>query len=172
MKIRSVRFTPFLLLPVIAIFYACKEAKDTPSAATPTPASAASSATPTATAEPTATPVDRAARRQQRLKEMQSNLGLSDEQAQKIAALLDSMQPAMQALRDDKTLAREELVSRWEALRAEIDAKVSPLLTPEQKIKWDDERKRWRERIEKRFGTAPAAVAPPAPPASDASPQN
>lgn len=86
-------------------------------------------------------------RARQRLEQMQASLGLSEEQAGKIKAVFESQRPAMQALRDDQSLSRDQRREKMMELRKTADAEISAILTPEQKTKWEEMRQQFRDRM-------------------------
>ncbi len=109
---------------------------------------------PTLSAEPpTATPAagpavqtepakgDRAARAKERLEKMKSELGLTDEQAKKVQEIFAAQREAAKGVREDSSLSDEQRKEKLKAARAEADAQMSAVLTPEQKAKWEELKK-------------------------------
>jgi len=88
----------------------------------------------------------------ERVEQMKTSLGLSDDQAQKITAVFEAQRPAMEALRNDQSLSRDQRREKMEAMRQTMDQQLSSILTPEQKAKWDEERAKMRERFANRQG--------------------
>lgn len=87
-------------------------------------------------------------RMQRRFDEMKTNLGLSEDQATKIQAIMKEAAPAMQALRDDTSLSQEDRRAKFQELRKQTDEKIGAVLTPEQKTKWEaarEERRKQRQ---------------------------
>lgn len=82
----------------------------------------------------------------QRTEQLKTSLGLSDEQARAVSALYTAQQPAMMALRDDQSLSREQRREKMQAIRASLNSEVEAILTPEQKVKWEEQRKLMRDR--------------------------
>jgi Spy/CpxP family protein refolding chaperone len=79
-------------------------------------------------------------RRQERIARMKTDLGLTDDQAQKIQALFQAQfsstnQPGGQVNRDERRAAFEK-----------VQAEVEKILTPEQKTKWEAMRQQWGQR--------------------------
>ncbi|HYJ46906.1 MAG TPA: hypothetical protein VEV81_09855 [Pyrinomonadaceae bacterium] len=65
-----------------------------------------------------------------RMERMKSDLGLSDNQAEQIGAILDQTRNDYQAL-------RKEVQPRYDALRQQARTKIRALLNPEQQQKFD-----------------------------------
>jgi hypothetical protein len=72
------------------------------------------------------------------LKMLRRELRLRDDQTDAVRKILESKRPAFQAIRRDEQ-------SAMAALRAEIDADISPLLDDAQKLKRDEWRSRWQK---------------------------
>lgn len=75
------------------------------------------------------------------LGQMKSDLGLTDDQAAKIQQIMADQRKAMKGLKEDSSLTDDQKKQKHQAARAEVDAKISALLTPEQKAKWDEMKK-------------------------------
>lgn len=167
MKFRSV----LALLPCAFLTFACgqknpaaaTEVKPTPSPAESSVASAAAAPAAQSDGAPSGggngdrprrqggqggpgggNPAERA---KQRLEEMQTNLGLTAEQTEKVKAVYESQRPAMEALRNDQSLSREQRREKLDEMRKATDAQIAPILTPEQKTKWEELRKQRREQM-------------------------
>lgn len=84
---------------------------------------------------------DRAARAKEKLEKLKADLGLTDEQSKKVQSIMAEQREAMKGLKDDATLTAEQKKEKMKAGRAEIDSKISAILTPEQKAKWDQLKK-------------------------------
>lgn len=82
-----------------------------------------------------------AERAQQRLDNMKSSLSLTDDQVTKIKAIYEETRPAMQALRDDSSLSQDDRRAKMREIRDQINEKVGAVLTPEQKTKWEEQRR-------------------------------
>jgi Spy/CpxP family protein refolding chaperone len=95
---------------------------------------------------------DRQERMQRRFDEMKTNLGLSEDQATKIQAIMKENAPAMQALRDDTSLSQEDKRAKFQELRKKTDEQIGAVLTPEQKTKWEAARKEREENRKQRQG--------------------
>lgn len=152
--------TPFLLLlPVSILLFGCEK----PSPVSGVSATDASAPTP---AEKVASPIAPAQSsgadsrpaggspggsgggdRGQRMEQMLATLNLDADQMQKVRAAVGGQRPAMEAIRNDTSLSREQRREKMQALRQELDSQMSVILTPEQKLKWDQERAQRRERI-------------------------
>ena len=84
---------------------------------------------------------DRAARAKERLQKMQANLGLTDEQSQKIQAIMTEQREAIKGVKSDTTLTEDQKKDKMKAARADVEAKIAAILTPEQKTKWEQLKK-------------------------------
>lgn len=93
---------------------------------------------------------------------MKTDLGLTDEQAQKIRAIMDGQMASMQALRSDQSLSREQRQAKFAESRQAINAQIEALLTPEQKPKWEElKKKREAEMAQRRANRQQGGGAPP-----------
>jgi len=117
---------------------------------------------PTAQASPTASPAvsaaagvkrpergqrdgnrgDMAQRAKERFEQMKTDLALTDDQAQKISAIMDQQRTAMEAVRADQSMDREQRTAKITEMRQAFANQIDPLLTPEQKTKWEELRKK------------------------------
>src|ERR1041385_4408621 len=73
---------------------------------------------------------------QQRVERMATELKLTDDQKTKLTALLEDEAKKMRELRSDASLSKEDRGEKFRAMRAENDAKIKQILTPEQYEKW------------------------------------
>ena len=150
--------TPLLLLlPVSVLLFGCE--KPRPAAggsstenATPVPAATVAEATPAQPSEMGEAPAGRppgegGGNRGQRMEQMLASLDLSADQKEKVVAVVGGQRPAMEAIRNDTSLSREERREKMKALRQSMDSQMAAILTPEQKAKWDQERAQRRERM-------------------------
>ncbi len=106
-----------------------------------------------------------AERVKQRFEEMKTQLGLSDDQAQKIQAIMEEQRPAMEAIRADQSLSREDRMAKFKELREATQAKIAPLLTPEQLAQYEALRKQRMEEMAQRQNRRPKDGAGGPPPA-------
>jgi len=147
---------PFLLLlPVSILLFGCEKPSPAPGGSS-TEASAPTPIEKVAETAPTVAPEGRPAggppgggggNRGQRMEQMLASLDLSADQAQKVKAVMEGQRPAMEAIRNDSSLSREQRREKMQALRQSMDSQMSAILTPEQKAKWDQERAQRRERM-------------------------
>lgn len=84
---------------------------------------------------------ERAARAKEKLAKLQTELGLTDDQSKKVQAIMAEQVQTMKGVRNDTTLTDDQKKEKMKAARADIDAKISAILTPEQKAKWDQIKK-------------------------------
>src|SRR5678815_1812714 len=69
--------------------------------------------------------------RADRLSSMAETLKLTDAQKEKIKPILEDETKQIKALRDDKTVARENRVSKYLEIRKATHDKIRPILDPE-----------------------------------------
>ena len=81
---------------------------------------------------------------EERAKRLQTELGLNDEQAAKVKAVYEKNQEKFQALRDDKSGSEEERRNKFRELMKATAEEISPILTPEQKTKFEEMAQRRR----------------------------
>jgi Spy/CpxP family protein refolding chaperone len=67
---------------------------------------------------------------------MKQQLGLSDDQVEKLKPVFKDQQEKMAALRADTTLSREDLMAKRKEIQDATSAKVKEILTPDQFTKW------------------------------------
>jgi hypothetical protein len=75
--------------------------------------------------------------RGEHVQRMQESLSLSDEQTSKIKSIDKEFGDRFRALRNDSTLAREDLQKKAKQLREEYRSKTKSVLTEEQYKKWE-----------------------------------
>jgi Spy/CpxP family protein refolding chaperone len=75
---------------------------------------------------------------EERAKRLQTELGLNDEQTAKVKAIYEKNQEKFTALRDDKSGTDEERRTKFRELMKSISEEVGPILTPEQKTKFQE----------------------------------
>ena len=80
---------------------------------------------------------DKAAKGKEKLDKLKTDLSLTDDQAKKVQDIMMEQREKMKGMKDDTALTKEQKMEKMKAGRAEVDAKISALLTPEQKAKWD-----------------------------------
>lgn len=86
---------------------------------------------------------DRGAERLQRL---ETALSLTPEQSEKIKAIFEAQRPAMDAIRNDNSLSREDRRAKMQELRKTSEPEIEAVLTPEQKTKWEELRSQMANR--------------------------
>ena len=96
----------------------------------------------------TATP-ERRAGIQARLKQISERLDLTDEQKEKLKPIFQEQFAKLRELRQNDTLSREDKLAKVKELREDINKKVEPILTAEQKEKWQKVQQRRAKRQEK-----------------------
>jgi Spy/CpxP family protein refolding chaperone len=84
---------------------------------------------------------ERGAKMKEKFEKLQTELGLTEEQSKKVQSILVEQRQATKGLKDDTTLTADQKKEKMKASRAEVDSKVSAILTPEQKAKWDQLKK-------------------------------
>ncbi len=80
---------------------------------------------------------DKAAKGKEKFEKLKTDLSLTDDQAKKVQDVMMEQREKMKGMKDDTTLTPDQKKEKMKAGRAEVDAKISALLTPEQKAKWD-----------------------------------
>lgn len=88
-----------------------------------------------------------------RLQEMKTELGLSDDQVAKIKTIREEQFAAMKAIHDDDALSKEDKKEKLKPMKEATDAKISAVLTDDQKTKWAETKK---NRKHKNKGQDPA----------------
>ena len=83
----------------------------------------------------------------QRLQYMSTQLGLTEDQKEKIMPILMEEAPKAQAVKADTTLPQNEKVAKMMEIRNETNDRVKPLLTSAQQKKLDDMRAQERQRV-------------------------
>jgi Spy/CpxP family protein refolding chaperone len=95
---------------------------------------------------------------------MKDRLGLSDAQATQVKAVLVDERSKGQALMANQTGDRDAMRSQMQSIRKDSEDRISAILTPDQKAKWDTLRAEMQQRG--RPGTPPPPPNPPPPPPS------
>jgi Spy/CpxP family protein refolding chaperone len=99
-----------------------------------------------------------------RIAKMKENLGLSDDQATKIKAILESEAKEGQELRKDDSIPMEQKKEKMKAIREKNKAAIDAILTPEQRAKADAARaKMGGQGGKKGEGKGPKGDMPPPP---------
>jgi Spy/CpxP family protein refolding chaperone len=81
---------------------------------------------------------------EEQVKAMKETLNLSDEQVEKVKAVLTKNQEKLKALREDQSLSQEDRRAKMREVFQGIDEELKPILTPEQQTKWKEEREKRR----------------------------
>lgn len=99
-------------------------------------------ATPAATekAKPKAGP-GKGEKGKPKLDKLKTELTLTDDQAQKIQAIMEEQGKAGKSIKEDTALSKEQKMEKMKAHRTETDAKIKAVLTPEQQAKWAELKK-------------------------------
>ena len=69
---------------------------------------------------------------------MSTALSLTPDQSEKIKAIMETQRPAVDAIRNDNSLSREDRRAKLQELRKTTDPQIEAILTPEQKTKWEE----------------------------------
>jgi len=101
---------------------------------------------------------------ERRLHMMKERLGLSDAQTAQVKAIFEDERTKAEALRADQTGDRQAMRPKMEAIRKDSEVRITAVLTPDQKAKWEEMRARERERGPRPDGPPPAGTPPPPPP--------
>jgi len=119
-----------------------------------------------ATPAPGATPGGRGARMNpaERLKAMKEKLNLTDEQSDKVKAILEKSAENFKSLQADTTIARQEKMAKYREAAKAASEEVLAVLTPEQQKIYKEEADKRRAEFEKRRAAAGApGASTPAP---------
>ena len=79
---------------------------------------------------------DRIAALRERMQETAKELNLTDEQKEKIQAIIRGQADKLRELRQDTSLSQPEKAEKFKAIREDIIAEAKKVLTPEQFEKW------------------------------------
>ena len=71
----------------------------------------------------------------ERMQQMAEQLGLTDEQKEKIKAIYQEQGEKMRALREDQNISPEDKRAKFREMFEALEAKTKPILTPEQQEK-------------------------------------
>lgn len=91
----------------------------------------------------------------ERLKRMAARLGLSEEQKAQILPILEEKAAKLKALREDKSLSREQCRLEMQKIRKDMHDRITPILTPEQQKKQEEMLERAKAKRERRKGMGP-----------------
>jgi len=83
-----------------------------------------------------------------------TELGLTEQQKQQIIPIVKDEIPKLQALKKDTSASAEDKVRQLRDIAAAVDAKITPLLNPEQQQKYQAVRDRLRRRLIEKVGSA------------------
>ena len=83
-----------------------------------------------------------------------TELGLTEQQKQQIIPIVKEEIPKLQALKKDTSVSAEDKVRQLREIAAEVDAKITPLLNPEQQQRYQAARDRLRRRLIEKVGSA------------------
>jgi len=73
----------------------------------------------------------------ERLQQVSQQLKLTDDQKEKLRPIFKEQAGKVRELRANKDLSREDRLVKAKAIREDLEAKVKPILTPEQLEKWN-----------------------------------
>ncbi len=77
---------------------------------------------------------------------MKTELGLNDDQVQKVQAVFDQQFGPLRQQTGDQSMSREDRRAAFEKARAAVNAQIDQILTPEQKPKWEAYQKEMEQR--------------------------
>lgn len=81
----------------------------------------------------------------ERIARMKAKLDLTDDQVTKIKAIFDEQKTALEPIYKDQTLTKEQKREKAKPIRDAAKDKVDAVLTPEQKAKADEARKKKKD---------------------------
>lgn len=82
---------------------------------------------------------------------MYQQLNLTDEQKAKIQEIMKSRHTQLQALREDKTLTKEQIREKSKAIMESTQKQMDEVLTPEQREKMQQIRAEWEKKAKERW---------------------
>ena len=88
--------------------------------------------------------------RGERVAPLKEQLGLTDEQVQKLKPILAKDREKLTALRNDTTLTQEQRMAKMKELQKSSEEEIKPILTPEQLEKYKAGQEKRREAMAKR----------------------
>lgn len=151
-RIQPFRQAVILTLALLTVLPSALRAED------PAPKSDTTPATPTAPTAPTTPATGTAARRErqaaadrleaarERRDARMAELGLTDEQRDKLRAAQRAQAEKLRAVREDSSLSREQKTAKARELRDSLMATTKSILTAEQFEKWEKSRESRRAR--------------------------
>ena len=71
------------------------------------------------------------------MKQMVDELKLTDDQKPKVESIFQDEAQKMKALRQDTKLSKQDKQAKLKSIREDTNAKVKPVLTAEQLVKWN-----------------------------------
>jgi len=71
------------------------------------------------------------------ISKLEAEVGLTEEQKTKVAALLAEMKEKRSAVRKDASLSPEDQKAKTKAVNDEVYGKIKAVMTPEQYVKWE-----------------------------------
>jgi Spy/CpxP family protein refolding chaperone len=86
----------------------------------------------------------------ERLQRMGQHLQLTDEQKTKIKPFLEDEMAQAKTIHEDSSLSRPQKMEKLQQLRSSTQAKIKPILTPEQQKKLEEMQEKAKERRESR----------------------
>ena len=96
----------------------------------------------------------RLAAQRARMQETARELNLTDEQKEKLQAIIRGQMEKLRDLRQDTSLSQPEKAEKFKAIREDIIAEAKKVLTPEQYAKWEKDVNQWIEQLQQRFQDA------------------
>ena len=93
--------------------------------------------TPALRAEDAKAPEKASTQRQDRMKKMAEELGLTSDQEVKVAAIMKDQSKEMKALREDTSLEKEQKSAKAKSIHEATKTKLQAILNKEQLEKWE-----------------------------------
>lgn len=141
-RMLSLRGAVLLALATLTLTPAASRAEDSKPAAGTAPADAA----PTAPRRERRATSERLDAARNRRDAMMAELGLTDEQRDKLRAAQKDQAEKLRAVREDSSLSREQKAAKAREMRDSLVATTKTILTPEQFEKWQKSREARRPR--------------------------
>ncbi len=90
----------------------------------------------------------------EKLNQLSIELGLTAQQKQQIVPIVKEEIPKLEALKKDTKLSKEKKIEELKQIGSSLDAKITPLLNPEQQAKYKQMEEERRKRIIEKIGNA------------------
>lgn len=121
------------------------------------PAAFAQDSGTAASSDNASAPQHRAPDPQKQAARLAKHLGLNDDQAAKITAILQSRQQELTAVRSDSSLSQQDRRAKVRSIQQDADSQINALLTPDQQKQYAQMKQNMKNRWQNAHGSATAA---------------